>query len=77
VGGLGYLVQDGLTGYTVPDSDPGALSDKLSILLGNPQLRAEMGERAAGYAKEYDWEKIGASIMNVYREAARVESQAA
>ena len=30
VGGLGYLVQDGLTGYTIPDSDPQALSDKLS-----------------------------------------------
>jgi D-inositol-3-phosphate glycosyltransferase len=76
VGGLGYLVQDGLTGYTVPDSDPGALSSKLSILLGNNQLRAEMGERAAAYAREYVWEKIATSIINVYQEVTRIESQA-
>jgi D-inositol-3-phosphate glycosyltransferase len=30
VGGLGYLVKDGVTGYTIPDSDPNALSDRLS-----------------------------------------------
>ena len=34
VGGLGYLVQDGVTGYTIPDSDPEALCDKLSLLVG-------------------------------------------
>lgn len=70
VGGLGYLVQDGVTGYTVPDSDPGALCEKLSMLLGNNELRNEMGRHAAEYSKEYAWEKIAASIVKVYEEAA-------
>lgn len=70
VGGLGYLVQDGVTGYTVPDSDPGALCEKLSMLLGNNELRNGMGRRAAEYSKEYAWEKIAASIVKVYEEAA-------
>jgi len=68
VGGLGYLVQDGLTGYTVPDSDAGALCEKLTSLLGDNELRLTMGRQAAEYAKEYAWGKIAASILDVYKE---------
>ena len=68
VGGLGYLVQDGVTGYTIPDSDPGMLCEKLSKLLGDTALRNEMGCCAAEYAKEYAWEKVASSIINVYKE---------
>jgi len=72
VGGLGYLVQDGVTGYTVPDSAPEALCEKLSILLGNSDLRNEMGMKAAEYATDYAWEKIAAGIINVYEEVSTV-----
>lgn len=68
VGGLGYLVQDGVTGFTIPDSDPEMLSERLSCLLGDHELRREMGSRAAEYAKEYEWEKVAASIINLYQE---------
>jgi D-inositol-3-phosphate glycosyltransferase len=70
VGGLGYLVQDGITGYTIPDSDPGMLCEKLSKLLGDNDLRSTMGKRAADYANEYAWEKITSSIIKVYDEVA-------
>jgi len=66
VGGLGYLVQDGLTGYTIPDSDPEALYDKLSKLLGNSGLRHQMGRNAAEYAFDYAWGKIASQIVEVY-----------
>ncbi|WKZ34149.1 MAG: glycosyltransferase [Anaerolineales bacterium] len=69
VGGLGYLVQNGLTGYTIPDSDPQALCEKLSMLLGNADLRHEMGHRAAEYAADYAWGKITSQIIDVYKEA--------
>jgi len=68
VGGLGYLVQNGVTGYTIPDSDPGVLCEKISGLLGDHELRHEMGERAAQYAQEYAWEKITTRVVEVYRE---------
>ena len=71
VGGLGYLVQDGVTGYTVPDSDPAAIRNKLTVLLGNSPLRVEMGERAAAYAKEYDWAKITGAMLSLYEEAVQ------
>lgn len=66
VGGLGYLVQDGVTGYTVPDGDPEAIREKLTVLLGDSHLRLRMGERAATYAKDYDWEKIAGEILSLY-----------
>jgi D-inositol-3-phosphate glycosyltransferase len=66
VGGLGYLVQDGVIGYTIPDSDPGALCDKLSLLLGDSHLRETIGLRASQYAHDYAWEKIAAQISDVY-----------
>jgi D-inositol-3-phosphate glycosyltransferase len=66
VGGLGYLVQDGLTGYTVPDSDPVALCEKLSEILKDQALRAAMGRRAAEHALGYDWEKITRQIRQLY-----------
>ena len=66
VGGLGYLVQNGVTGYTIPDSEPEALCDKLSWLLGDAHLRETMGQRAADYALDYAWEKIAGRIVEVY-----------
>ena len=66
VGGLGYLVQNDVTGYTVPDSDPTALCEKLSMLLGDANLRESMGQHAAEYALDYAWEKIAARIVEVY-----------
>ncbi|MBL8101719.1 MAG: glycosyltransferase [Anaerolineales bacterium] len=68
VGGLGYLVQNGITGYTIPDSEPDALCDKLSWLLGNVDLRNEMGRSAAEYAANYAWTKIASQIIEVYKE---------
>jgi D-inositol-3-phosphate glycosyltransferase len=67
VGGLGYLVQNEKTGYTIPDSDPQALCQKLSGLLSDAPLRDAMGRRAATYALDYAWEKIAIQIIAVYQ----------
>ncbi len=68
VGGLAYLVQDGVTGYHVPDGDPEALSDRLGKLLGDSLLRQKMGQQAAENARGYAWEKIAPRIVKVYEE---------
>jgi D-inositol-3-phosphate glycosyltransferase len=68
VGGLGYLVQNEVTGYTIPDSDPAELCNKLSDLLNDAQLRESMGLRAADYALNYAWEKITEKIVVVYQD---------
>jgi D-inositol-3-phosphate glycosyltransferase len=68
VGGLAFLVQDGVTGYTVPDGDDNILCEKLALILGDESLRKKMGRAAADYARNYDWEKIARQIVGVYEE---------
>jgi D-inositol-3-phosphate glycosyltransferase len=67
VGGLPFLVQDGLTGYVIPEGDPQALCDRLRHLLSEPELRSQLGEQAAAYAQQYAWEKISAQVIKVYQ----------
>jgi D-inositol-3-phosphate glycosyltransferase len=66
VGGLAFLIQDGLTGYHVPGGDDDALCEKLTALLGDASLRQRLGQNAAAYARGYAWERIAAQIVSVY-----------
>ena len=68
VGGLAFLVRDGETGYHVPEGDPSALCDKLTLLLSDRGLRERMGNCAAEYAQGYRWEKIAVQIVSVYED---------
>ena len=51
VGGLAFLVQDGVTGFVVPDGDPVLLADRLEQIILQPELRQRLGEQAAAYAQ--------------------------
>ena len=66
VGGLAFLIQDGVTGYHVPGGDSDALCEKLTLLLGNAENREQMGQRAAEEAKAYSWDKIAEQMIAVY-----------
>jgi D-inositol-3-phosphate glycosyltransferase len=68
VGGLAYLVQDGVTGFTVPVDEPQALADHLYELLDDDQLRARMSQNAVEAAKEYSWWNITKRLIGVYQE---------
>jgi D-inositol-3-phosphate glycosyltransferase len=67
VGGLAYLIQDGDTGYHIPNQDPQALSEKLMLLLSNPELRQDMSLKAAMYARDYSWSNIANQIVEAYK----------
>lgn len=68
VGGLAFLVQDGLTGYHVPSRDPEALAERLYTLLTDVDCREAMGQAARRYAEQFDWAIIGARLVGVYDE---------
>ena len=72
VGGLAFLVQDGVTGYTVPAEDYDALCERLTSILGDESLRQQMGRNAAEYAQNYEWEKITKQIVEVYQELVSI-----
>lgn len=66
IGGLAYLVQDGVTGFTVPVDDQVELADRLTLLLQDPILRDRMGKQAVRVAQDYAWDKIANKLIVVY-----------
>jgi D-inositol-3-phosphate glycosyltransferase len=72
VGGLAFLIQDGVTGFVVPGGDYMLLSERLTQLLTQPELRQRLGEQAAGYARDYAWENITSRILEVVQELLHV-----
>jgi len=68
VGGLAYLVQDGVTGYTVPTSDVQTLADRLGQLINEPDLRDRLGRQAAALAQDFSWDIIAGRILEQYQE---------
>jgi D-inositol-3-phosphate glycosyltransferase len=68
IGGLAYLVQDGVTGYTVPVDEPAELANRLTLLLEDQSLRERMGKQAVQVARDYAWDKIATKLLAVYDE---------
>jgi len=73
VGGLAFLVQDGVNGFTVPSGDPQALADRLAVLISDTELRYQIGEQAAAIAQGYGWDKIAERLSTVYRDLLSTE----
>ena len=66
VGGLAFLVQDGVTGFHVPERDPEGLYRRLAALLTDDELRKRLGRQAAEYARGYAWPNIAEQIIELY-----------
>ena len=67
VGGLQYLVQNGITGFTVPHNDPVALEESLTQLICKPELRVQMSRNSLEYASTNSWETITPRIIDLYK----------
>lgn len=52
------VVEDGITGYLVPDGDVDALAAKLQYLMDNDEVRAAMGKAAYAASDRYETNKI-------------------
>jgi D-inositol-3-phosphate glycosyltransferase len=71
VGGLAFLIRDGVTGYHVPAEDHDALCQKLTLLLCDDALRTRFGKNAVEDAQKYDWDVISKQIVGEYEELVR------
>ncbi len=66
-GGIPEIIDDGVTGYLVPERDPVALGDRLIALLRDPALRARMAAAArAKMLREYDNRERVAALEALY-----------
>lgn len=66
VGGLVSTVTDGVTGYLIPWRCPEPFAEKLEVLLGNPELRANFAAAARKSVERFRWSTVGLRIADVY-----------
>jgi glycosyltransferase involved in cell wall biosynthesis len=72
VTGIPELVQDGETGFLVPERDPTALADALEWLISDVELRAGMGEKARQRAVEgFDIQDNASILSTLFQEMVK------
>lgn len=70
VGGVGEVVEDGVTGLLAPPRELATLGAAAVRLAADGELRHVLGDAARRRAAErFDPESMGASVLEVYREA--------
>jgi D-inositol-3-phosphate glycosyltransferase len=68
VGGLVYVVEDGLGGYLVDGEDPALYAKKVDELLDDPDLAKKMGAAASEWAKRFSWDATVRRYLELYRD---------
>jgi glycosyltransferase involved in cell wall biosynthesis len=68
VGGLQDVVVDGETGILVPPNDAGALRDAIDLLMESPELRDQMGHRAAAHVRPFTVSVVTDQIEQAMRD---------
>jgi glycosyltransferase involved in cell wall biosynthesis len=72
VAAIPEIVKEGETGFLLPRKDPAALTGALRTLIANPDLRLQMGARAAQWVRQnYDAEANAARLAALLKRIAR------
>ena len=67
VGGLVYVVDDGVTGVLVDGWNPADYAEVLDRLLSDDGLRKKMGEAAVIWAKRFSWDATVRRYLELYK----------
>jgi D-inositol-3-phosphate glycosyltransferase len=68
VGGLPYVVRDGLSGFLVDDHDPADHAERVLEILRDPGLQASFAAEAVRHALRFTWDVTTDQMMAVYDE---------
>jgi D-inositol-3-phosphate glycosyltransferase len=68
VGGLPYVVADGVSGLLVNGHDPRSYADRLVAILSDPVLAGRLSEGARAHAALYSWDITTERMRSVYAE---------
>lgn len=67
--GIPELVQDGVSGFLVPERDVDALAEKLIYLIEHPEIWPEMGQAGRAFVEaNYDISKLNDSLVDIYQQ---------
>jgi colanic acid/amylovoran biosynthesis glycosyltransferase len=66
-GGIPELVEDGVSGFLVPDRDADAIAERLRYLIEHPEVWPRMGQAGRSYVEShYDIEKLNNELVDIY-----------
>ncbi len=71
VGGVPFIVRDGVTALLVPPSDPASMATAVLRLLDDPALAAALSQAGLVEAKRYAWEEVAPVLADAYLCAIR------
>ncbi|NLC15400.1 MAG: glycosyltransferase family 4 protein [Firmicutes bacterium] len=75
-GGLGELVEHGVTGYKVQPGNPSALAKTLVCLIGDGKKREELASNGRELVKrDYRWEDIARTTLSLYKDVAEANAR--
>ena len=63
------IIQDGVSGFLIPPSDPQQFADRIIKLLGNSEMRTRIGVAAKQVVKMHGWDEVARRYVDVYQEA--------
>lgn len=66
IGGLAFLIQDGVNGFHVPTREPAALAQRIQWLLSDPALRDRISRAARDTAQGYGWPHIVDRLLVIF-----------
>jgi colanic acid/amylovoran biosynthesis glycosyltransferase len=70
-GGIPELIEDGVSGFLVPERDADAISEKLIYLIEHSEKWPEMGKSGRAYVeKHYETNKLNDELVEVYQQVA-------
>lgn len=68
-GGIPELVENGVSGFLVPEKDVDALAEKLSWLVEHPLTWVSMGKAGRAYVEEhYDTNRLNERLVEIYQQ---------
>ena len=76
VGGIGMMVEDGVSGYLTPPENPGELAEALIKVIDDPHLRGLMGETSFSlFLTRFHASAMAAAVEQVYARAMGTNNQ--
>ncbi len=67
--GIPELIEDGISGFLVPERDADTLAEKLSYLIENPEVWSKMGQAGRNYVEQhYDINQLNEQLVEIYQQ---------
>ncbi len=73
-GGIPELVENGISGFLVPERDTDALAEKLSYLIEHPEIWSQMSQAGRAYVEQhFDMHKLNDELVKIYQQLLSLE----